>query len=151
MLCLAMPRHVSKTAGRTMRRAIVFMVLAALATAACGLSIPGQPSAVINSPSDGELLNLRIALDKCLTAAARRDDDGKSDPNTIALAIKAQCVPEAERLIRAVARAAAAVPGAVVTPQEAYVPAKRTFEDLYAEIAIKAVLAERNEKRSSLR
>ena len=146
-----MPRHLSKTAGRRTRRAIV-LVLTALATAACGLSIPaGQQTAIINSPSDADAVSSRIVLDNCLIAAARDADDGKSDANIIALAIKSQCAPEAERLIRAVARAAASAPGAALTPREAYVPAKRTFEELYAEIAIKAVLAERSESRSSLR
>jgi hypothetical protein len=95
-------------------------------------------------PSSEEILNSRIAYDDCLSVAARQNDDGKSDASTIALAIKSRCIPQAERHIRAVA---AAMVGPGITPAAAYVSAKKTFDELYLEDGVKAVLTERTKRR----
>jgi hypothetical protein len=76
-----------------------------------------------------------------MTAASHQVDDHKSDASTIALGIKSKCIPQAERLIRALAAVPAGSPG--ITPGMAYVSAKKVFEEEYLEDAVRIVLAER--------
>lgn len=125
--------------------AIALLAAGATATACARNSNPAQQIESSHlAPSSEEILNSRIAYDDCLSVAARQNDDGKSDASTIALAIKSKCNPQAERHIRAVA---AAMVGPGIAPAAAYVSAKKTFDELYLENGVKAVLTERTKRR----
>jgi hypothetical protein len=84
-----------------------------------------------------------MAYDDCLIAAARKADDGKSDASTIALAMKSQCIPQTERVTRALA---GATMGPGISPGAAYASAKTIVEEQYRENAVKAVLFVRTGK-----
>src|SRR5258708_232818 len=101
------------------RRCKYFSIVLALAATACAPARLAPP--VQTSTSAEELLNARMAYDDCLIAAARKADDGKSDASTIALAMKSQCIPQTERVTRALA---GATMGPGISPGAAYASAK---------------------------
>jgi hypothetical protein len=120
------------------------VLLATLATTACMTSQSRPRVEASQTTTSEELLNARTAYDNCLLSAARSADDGKSDAATIAVAIKSRCIPQTERVTRALA---SATPGPGITPGQAYLSAKKIVEEAYPEDAIKAVLDERSARR----
>jgi hypothetical protein len=91
-----------------------------------------------------DLLTARMAYDNCLIAAARKMDDGKSDAKTIAIAMQSECVPQTERVIRALA-SEMMVPG--ITAGQAYRSAKQIVDEQYIQNGTKAVLEARASQR----
>jgi hypothetical protein len=114
-----------------MKRCKYYTIVLVVAATAC------------QATSAEELLNARMSYDNCLIAAARKADDGKSDASTIALAMKSQCFPQTERVIRALADVTM---GPGISAGQAYVSAKTIVEEQYRENAVKAVLFIRSGK-----
>ena len=119
------------------RRCKCFSIVLALAATACAPARLATPAQTSQATSADELLAARMAYDDCLIAAARKADDGKSDASTIALAMKSQCIPQTERVTRALA---GATMGPGISPGAAYASAKTIVEEQYRENAVKAVL-----------
>jgi hypothetical protein len=126
------------------RRCKYYAIAVVLAATACAPTKPPLPTQTFQATSSEEMLNARMAYDDCLIAAARKADDGKSDASTIALAMKSQCIPQTERVVRALAGATI---GPGISAGEAYLSAKTIVEEQYRENAIKAVLFVRKGKQ----
>jgi hypothetical protein len=114
-----------------------FVIVILMVMVAGGAALAQSPHSEAQTK---ELFNARMAYNDCLAVAAHRADDGRSDAATIALAIKSQCVPQTERVIRSVA---AVMTGPGITFGQAYVTAKSIVEEQFLENAIKAVLSVR--------
>jgi hypothetical protein len=104
------------------------------AVIAAALSLAGCAAAKPPAATEDERKEALQALNVCLSAAARKLDDGKSDASTIALALRPSCAAEFAR--------SRDVFGRELNPAAARMY-HRTDDDAFVQVATSIVLHER--------